>query len=408
VNRNFYITTFGCRTNQADSSAIRDGFLEAGYREVDSPASAGVIIVNSCTVTHRSDQQVRQLTRKLHRQNPAARIVVTGCYAQRDPEAVGEILGVSVVVGNTRKNELVQLLEASGPDAGQSPLLYRESFEKQRSFSIESASSLPAGARSRPLVKIQDGCDAKCAYCIVPTVRGPSRSVPPEIILHRIRELLERGFREIVLTGIHMGTYGMHLTPRIPLDGLIEKLCRLPGDWRLRLSSIEPMELSRRVIDLAASSEKLAPHFHICVQSGSDPVLRRMLRPYSASKFASIVEYIHDRIPRAGIGTDVICGFPGETEEDHRRTVTFLEKLPFTYIHVFPYSDRSGTAASEMPGKVSSRLIRERCREIRELSEKKNREFRRSQIGEEISLLTLTKACGSSREALSDNYRHLI
>jgi threonylcarbamoyladenosine tRNA methylthiotransferase MtaB len=358
-------------------------------------------------VTQRSDQQVRQFTRKIHRENPRARIILTGCYAQRDPDSVAQVEGVSLVAGNTEKNKLVQLMDLDGGKTSDAGSIFNRSFEKKRSFNPSSA--LPIGDKTRPLVKIQDGCDARCSYCIVPTVRGPSRSIPPELILEQVQQLLQQGFREIVLTGIHMGTYGMHLQPRVPLNRLIERITGLPGTWRLRLSSIEPMELSRKVIDLAASSEKVAPHFHICLQSGSDRILKKMLRPYNKARFASIVEEIHRKIPAAGIGTDVISGFPGESVEDHRRTIEFLKELPFSYFHVFPYSDRSGTLASDMPDKVSSKVIKERSRELRELSACKNSQFRKSFIGKEIVSLTLSEQRGGFREALTGNYlRHLV
>jgi threonylcarbamoyladenosine tRNA methylthiotransferase MtaB len=417
MKKNFYITTFGCRTNQADSASIHRSLVESGFREVAQPGQADLILVNSCTVTHRSDQQVRQLTRRFHRENPQAQIVLTGCFAQRDPKAVVKISGVSAVVGNTNKNKLVELVRDldSVPDslldsgeregtvrAKIQPPVFRREFEKTRSFSSQPA--LPIGDKTRPLVKIQDGCDSKCSYCIVPTVRGPSRSLPPDEILGHIRLLISEGFREIVLTGIHIGTYGLHFRPRVPFDSLIRRISKLPGEWRLRLSSIEPMELSRRVIDLAADSERIAPHFHICLQSGSDAVLKRMLRPYNTRRFAKIVEEIERKIPNAGIGTDVIAGFPGETVSDHEKTLEFLEELPFTYFHVFPYSDRSGTQASTMKNKVSPAVIKERSRQLRELSAEKNRRFRERFIGQELSFLTLGLTGDSNREALSGNY----
>jgi threonylcarbamoyladenosine tRNA methylthiotransferase MtaB len=228
------------------------------------------------------------------------------------------------------------------------------------------------------------------------------------LIVDQVKSLLNKGFREIVLTGIHMGTYGLHMKPKVPLNTLIEKIINLSGKWRLRLSSIEPMQLSLKIIDQAADSEKIAPHFHICLQSGSDRLLKKMLRPYSTSRFASIVENIHKKIPHAGIGTDVISGFPGETDEDHRQTVEFLNELPFTYFHVFPYSDRSGTQASGLPGKVPSTIIRTRCQELRELSNQKNTKFRHSFIGNDVSVLTLSDTRNGLRESLSGNYLKVL
>jgi threonylcarbamoyladenosine tRNA methylthiotransferase MtaB len=406
--RKFYIATFGCRTNQADSAAIRQEFLSSSLEETNQHREADFIVLNTCTVTHRSDQQVRQLTRKMRRENRNARIVVTGCYAQRDPEALADIEGVDAVIGNTHKGDLVQISESLSagtriPGEGDCEVpVFRDDFLKHRS--LEPTPAEFVGGKTRPYVKIQDGCDAKCAYCIIPEVRGPSRSVPPETVLEQVRELIDAGFAELVLTGIHIGTYGMYLRPRYPLDHLLAEIVALPGLGRLRLSSIEPMELSQRVIELAAATDRIAPHFHICLQSGSDRILRRMLRPYNTERFARIVNRIRELIPEAGIGTDVIVGFPGETAEDHDATVRFLEDGPFTYLHVFPYSDRPGTRASESGDKVESRVINARSKELRELSVRMNAEFRRRFLGKRLSVLSLTEKTNGMREAVAGNY----
>lgn len=399
----FFIATFGCRTNQADSAGLRDAFLQAGYQEAQYPADAAVIVVNSCTVTHRSDQQVRQLARRLRRENPAARLVVTGCYAQRDPERLARVEGVDLVVGNTHRDDLVPIsLDATRPADGRPATVYRDEWVRFRS--IESVPADHFGRRSRPVVKIQDGCDASCSYCIIPSVRGPSRSVPPDQVLRQVEGLVAAGFPEIVLTGIHIGTYGLYLDPRVPLDRLLQRITEIPGLGMVRLSSIEPMELSRRVIDLAARSERIAPHFHICLQSGSDRILRLMRRPYDRARFRDLVQEIREKIPRAGIGTDVITGFPGETEQDHRDTVAFLEEGLFTYLHVFPYSDREGTRAWGMPEKVPPAVIRERAAELRRLSRRLQGEFARRLVGKKIRFVTLSEENSCGREALTENY----
>ncbi len=400
-----YIATFGCRTNQADSASIREDFVTAGYEETTRHEEADVIVVNSCTVTHRSDQQVRQLTRRMLRQNPSARVLVTGCYAQRSPEALARLRGLAGVVGNTRKSDLVRIAERGSPDSDyrrELSAVYLDDFEKVRA--IDLAPSTPIGGRTRPFVKIQDGCDAKCTYCIIPSVRGPSRSVPPAQILDQVRTLVAAGFREIVLTGIHIGTYGMHLQPRHPLDRLLENIVRVEGLGQVRLSSIEPMELSRRVIRLAADTDRIAPHFHICLQSGSDRILKQMLRPYDTQRFLGLVAPIRELIPHAAIGTDLIVGFPGETERDHEATLELVERGPFTYLHVFPYSDRPGTPASTLPDKVPPDILKRRAGELRRLGARKNREFRRRWVAETLSMLTLTKEENGLREALTCNY----
>ncbi len=405
MNPSFHVFSFGCRTNQSDSAAIRRDFLGRGYREAWDWRTAGVIVVNSCTVTHRSDQQVRQLVRRFHRENGAARIVVTGCYAQRDPETLSRIPGVEAVIGNTHKSDLVGIVDttaASALTADELADVYRQEFVKVRTMEDPAAGS--PGRRVRPFVKIQDGCDAKCTYCIIPLVRGPGRSLPPEQVLAQVRDLTRKGFQEVVLTGIHIGTYGMHLKPRYPLDRLLAAVAETPGLARVRLSSIEPMALSRRVIELAAGNDKICPHFHICLQSGSNRILRKMLRPYDTSRFGEIVQEIRARLPQASIGTDLVVGFPGETARNHLETVRFVQAMPFTYLHVFPYSDRPGTRASAMRSKVDPRVRRQRCWELRQISAAKNRAFRRRFIGRKLPVLTLGESASGRWEGISANY----
>jgi threonylcarbamoyladenosine tRNA methylthiotransferase MtaB len=439
VPKKLYLATFGCRTNQADSAAIRDSLFNDGFEETERCEEADVIVVNSCTVTQRSDQQVRQLSRKLRRENPSARLLVTGCYAQRAPEVLSRIAGIDAVVGNTHRSQIPQILKELEPRAGSAGILpacadasidcgssasrqdacapregsvsaahseiaaiYRDDFARARVIGESPAVQL--GGRTRPFVKIQDGCDAKCSYCIIPAVRGPSRSVPPQPVLDQVRDLARRGFKEIVVTGIHIGTYGFHLEPRYSLDRLLAEIVEIPELVQVRISSLEPMELSRKVIDIASRTDKIAPHFHICLQSGSDRILKAMRRPYKTARFASIVEMIRERIPDAGIGTDVIVGFPGETQEDHRDTLAFVEKMPFTYLHCFPYSDRPGTPSCTTDGHVEAEQIRRRSAALRSISSCKNRAFRRSFLGRTLRVLTLADQEEGKRLALSGNY----
>ena len=405
MSSSFHIFSFGCRTNQADGAAIRRDFLRRGYREAWDWREAGVIVVNSCTVTHRSDQQVRQLVRRFHRENAAARIVVTGCYAQRDAGSLARIPGVEAVVGNTHKSDLVGIVDKpaeSALTADELADVYRQEFVKVRT--LEGAAAGSPGRRTRPFVKVQDGCDAKCTYCIIPLVRGPGRSLPPELVLAQVRQLAREGFREVVLTGIHIGTYGVHLKPRYSLDRLLADVAETPGLDRVRLSSIEPMELSRRVIELAAGNDKICPHFHICLQSGSNRILRKMWRPYNTSRFGEIVQEIRAKLPQAAIGTDLVVGFPGETARDHLETVRFVQAMPFTYLHVFPYSDRPGTRASAMRAKVDPPVRRQRCWELRQISAAKNRAFRQGFLGRRLSVLTLGESGSGLWEGISANY----
>lgn len=403
--RTFHIVTFGCRTNQADSGALREAFLSRGYREQVEPR-ADVVVVNSCTVTQRSDQQVRQMVRRLRRSNPEAKLIVTGCYAQRDPRALSSIEGVDAVVGNTHKSEVVSIAAKRLIDPlsfSEVTRVFRDSFDS--SLRTDRGSVAKEGQRTRPFVKVQDGCDAHCTYCVIPEVRGPSRSVPPDQLIEQVRDLVREGFQEIVLTGIHIGTYGRYMDPPLTFHKLLKKLLEIERLQRLRISSIEPMELSRQVIHLAAASEgRIAPHFHICLQSGCDRILKRMLRPYKTARFRSLIEEIRTVLPEAGIGTDVIGGFPGESDQDHQESLEFVKQMPLTYIHVFPYSDRPGTAASTMGRKVDGATVRDRCAQFREISERKNLEFRTRQLGRKVAALTLSDFWRGQRVALTDNY----
>jgi threonylcarbamoyladenosine tRNA methylthiotransferase MtaB len=399
----FFVCTFGCRSNQADSGAIRESLRRKGFGETPSHSEADLIVVNSCTVTQRTDQQVRQAVRRFHSDNPGARVVVAGCYAQRDPDALAAIPGVSLAVGNADRDRLAELLEESvaAPETRvfRSPLAGRgENFAMPR---------CGTGGKTRPLLKLQDGCDARCSYCIVPSVRGPGRSARPEDVLAEIRTLLEAGYREIVLTGVNLGAYGRKLEGSPTLLKLLRRILDIPGLGRLRLSSIEPMLFSRDIVRLAASNPAIAPHFHIPLQSGSDRVLRAMRRPYTAARFLSLVAFVRETLPLSGIGTDVMAGFPGESEEDFRLTCALVRQAPLTYLHVFPFSARPGTAACSMTSRIDPSLIRDRVATLRSISKEKNLEFRRNLVGRELSAITLAKEEGmGDSTALTENYIH--
>lgn len=399
----FFIQTFGCRCNQADSAAIRSGFCHSSMEEAETHRDADLIIINSCTVTHRSDQQVRQMVRRLHRENPGASLVVTGCYAERAPGDLAAISGVRLVVGNADKERLVELVQEEKVHPWGHVI--RSPLDASRDYLVPPMSQ--TGGKTRPYIKIQDGCDARCSYCIIPKVRGPGRSARPEDILDEIRRLVGSGFLEIVLTGVHLGTYGRRLPDRPSLVELLRKILDIPGLGRLRLSSIEPMRFSRKIVDLASSSPAFARHFHIPLQSGSDRMLRRMRRPYSAGQFLSLMGYIDERLPGAGIGTDVIVGFPGETESDFEATCEVVRRSALTYLHVFPFSAREGTDAFSMKDRVPDRVVHERSRILRQISLEKNVAFRRRFLGETVPALTLAREEDMGEAAvLTDNYIH--
>jgi threonylcarbamoyladenosine tRNA methylthiotransferase MtaB len=399
----FFIQTLGCRCNQADSAAIREGLLRHRMAECDTPSDADLIVVNTCTVTHRSDQQARQAIRSLNRKNPGARIVVTGCYAERDPQILADIPGVAMVIGNASRDRLPEILQKYGKTLQK--CILRAPLDDLTACPVPPMGQ--TGGKTRPLVKLQDGCDARCSYCIVPKVRGPGRSAHPEDILAEMRSLIGQGFQEIVLTGVHLGSYGRRLEDRIRLIDLLKRIVDLEGLGRIRLSSIEPMLFDRALVKLAARSAVMAHHFHIPLQSGSDRVLRMMRRPYRACRFTELVRYVHAEIPDAGIGTDILTGFPGESDQDFSETCRLLQELPLAYLHVFPYSPREGTEAYSMPGRVPPQIINQRRQKLLEISREKSLAFRRQFLGRTLSAITLSREedRGASM-VLTGNYIH--
>ncbi|NWG13613.1 MAG: tRNA (N(6)-L-threonylcarbamoyladenosine(37)-C(2))-methylthiotransferase MtaB [Acidobacteria bacterium] len=397
----FFVCTFGCRCNQADSDAIRESFCRRSMSEAETHLDAELVVVNSCTVTQRTDRQVRQMVRRIHRENPKARLVVTGCYAERDPQALAAMGGVSLVVGNAERERLQELIQNGA--CGATASIIRSPFSGGMAFLPPSAPA--TGGKTRPLIKLQDGCDARCSYCIVPFVRGPARSAHPDAVIAGIERLVGAGYREIVLTGVNLGSYGRKLDGFPTLLDLLRRVLSVPGPGRLRLSSIEPMRFSRGVARLAAEDPRLPPHFHIPLQSGSDRILRRMRRPYTADRFLDLAGYIREILPDAGIGSDVMVGFPGERDDDFDKTFELVQRSPLTYLHVFPFSARDGTAAAAMTEHVPEVVVRERVRIMRELSQAKNLEFRRRFVGRSLPGITLAKEEGvGDAVVLTENY----
>ena len=400
----FSVWTFGCRCNQADSAALREGLCRHSMCEAGNHLDADLVIINSCTVTHRSDQQVRQAVRRVHRENPGARVVVTGCYAERDPETLAAIPGVTLVVGNADRERLPEIL--GNLDFQTQGKIIHGALQVDRDYLV--APMTRTGGKTRPLVKLQDGCDARCSYCIVPHVRGPGRSARTEDILAEIKSLVEAGFQEIVLTGVHLGTYGRKIRGRLRLAGLLREIIGIPGLGRIRLSSIEPMNFEREIIDIAAGSPVFARHFHIPMQSGSDRILRKMRRPHTAARFRDLLDFIQGKMPDVGLGTDVLVGFPGETEDDFAETCDLIRNSPLTYLHVFPFSPREGTEAYSLPDRVSSKIVRRRMEILLDISRSKNLEFRRRFLGRVLPAITLAheEDLGAS-VVLTSNYIHV-
>jgi threonylcarbamoyladenosine tRNA methylthiotransferase MtaB len=412
----FNIVNFGCRATQADGAAIEQAFLNHQVGKSEGWRDSDVVVINTCTVTHSADAEARQMIRRVHRQNPEAKIVVTGCYAQRAPEEIARIEGVACVVGNSHKEQLVPIvlknymtqtalpvLQDSVPPDKSGASVYCSSIFESRE--LRSIADVAGGGRTRPVLKVQDGCSLRCSYCVIPYVRGNSRSLPDEEVLRQVEHLLNRGFKEIVLTGIHLGAYGRDFAGRKSLADLIKRILQQGRLERLRLSSVEPLEVTDEIIELVADSPKMAKHFHIPLQSGSDRILRLMRRPYFSSRYARLLEKIRNKAPEAAIGADVMVGFPTETDADHEQTKELLKNAPITYLHVFPYSERPGTPSANLRPEVSQEVAQQRGTELRELSTEKNLQFRKSFVGRQLSVITLDKKVeGQSLEAVSTNY----
>ncbi|MBZ5645232.1 MAG: tRNA (N(6)-L-threonylcarbamoyladenosine(37)-C(2))-methylthiotransferase MtaB [Acidobacteriia bacterium] len=428
----FFIEQFGCRATQADAAAIERQLRERGYGVSTEANSADVVVVNTCTVTAAADLQARHAIHTIHRENPGARIVVTGCYAQRAPEELASLAGVSWVVGNSHKPEIPRLIgemQARAPH-GDSPEFVPVSalggqllsldlvpakiltgrILEQRELLVAPVLGGEAG-HTRPVLKIQDGCDKRCSYCVIPHVRGRSRSLAPHLVVEEIRKLCDGGAREVVLSGIDLGNYGRDLSPRAELSDTLRRILDETPIERLRVSSIEPIDVNEDLIALFAASDRMARHFHMPLQSGSDRILAKMHRWYRAEHYARRADLVRQWLPDAAIGADVIAGFPGESEEDHAATLALIERLPLTYMHVFSFSARPGTAAAELRDPVASHVINRRARELRMLGEEKKRAFMKAQAGQTLRAITLHRvgedASGPWTRAISGNYLDL-
>ena len=392
----FFVQNFGCRATQSDGAAVEALLAAKGLDAAGDRASADLVVLNTCTVTSAADDDVRQTIRRVHRENPLARILVTGCYAQRAPRELAEMPGVKWVVGNSHKSQIADLVSlSSAPHHGN---IYVGDILAQQDFlsaPVEDAS----GDRTRPNLKIQDGCNNRCSFCVIPFVRGRSRSAPADRVVEQVRGLAAR-YREVVLSGINLGRWGREPGSSLRLADLLRRLLGETGVERLRLSSVEPMDFSDDLLGLMASEPRIAPHVHMPLQSGSDRILRLMHRKYRPRHYADRVLKARAWMPDAAIGADVMVGFPGETEADFAETAQFVEALPFTYLHVFTYSERPGTPAAASAGSVPMAVRKERNRVLRSLGEAKNRAFRERMVGHTLSAVTLHEP----GTALTGNY----
>jgi threonylcarbamoyladenosine tRNA methylthiotransferase MtaB len=442
----FCVENFGCRATQADGAAIERQFQERGLERAES-GQAGIVVLNTCTVTAAADQDARAAVRRIHRKNPDARIVVTGCYAQRAPEEIAALPGVSAVIGNSHKHQLAEIVELKflaaeaeprladldqptnppsrtfvplasltpdlrGPAAeGRSPVFVSDIFAHTE---LQAAPVFDASnERTRPNLKVQDGCDNRCSFCVIPYVRGQSRSMRLDEVIHQVEALVAGGYREVVISGINLGRWGrdlfcerQHQPPRF--EDLVRAILSETALQKLRISSVEPMDWSDELISLVADSPRIAKHAHVPLQSGSDAVLRRMHRKYRPWHYREKIEKIRAAMPNAAIGADVMAGFPGESDAEFHETLKLIEDLPLTYLHVFTYSARPGTPAAMMAGKVSAQVARERNRLLRDLASRKRQAFMQSFVGKAVEAITLSTSDdeqeGEYTTGLTDNY----
>ncbi len=455
----FFVENFGCRATQADGAAIERDLLQKGLTRADESTQAEFVVLNTCTVTNSADHDARATIRRIHRENPQAKIIVTGCYAQRAPEEIASLPGVSLVVGNSHKPRLAELtvehsaagseafVPLSALDGMQQQLATEDDCQPRRClasrertpgngrraeiivgdiFAHTELTAAPvfeadtASEKTRPNLKVQDGCNNRCSFCIIPYVRGRSRSLKLDEVVASVRQLVAGGYREIVLSGINLGRWGRDLAPaeiglpaatpapeRQRFADLLRAILEGTAVEKIRISSVEPMDWSDDLIQLAAGSPRICKHAHVPLQSGSDRVLRAMHRRYRPWHYADRLRKIRQAMPMAAIGGDVMVGFPGESDDDFEQTRALIESLPFTYLHVFTYSSRPGTPSVAMPAQVRGNVAQERNRILRELAARKKREFHQGLLGGTLQAITLTHVENGRTEALTDNYQKL-
>jgi threonylcarbamoyladenosine tRNA methylthiotransferase MtaB len=396
----FFVQNFGCRATQADGAALEAQLAERGLAASDARENADLVVLNTCTVTAEADSDARSTIRRVHRENPGARILVTGCYAQRAPDELAEMPGVEWVVGNSHKTQIAEIVAGEIPYHGQ--IVTGDIFETRDILTAPILES--TNDRTRPNLKIQDGCHNRCSFCIIPFVRGKSRYVGPDQIVEQVRSLGTK-YREVVLSGINLGRWGREsgsstLSNARRLPDLLRRLLAETGIERLRLSSVEPMDFSDDLLGLMAETPRISKHVHAPLQSGSDTILRKMHRKYRPRHYADRAMKARQLMPDAAIGADVMVGFPGETDELFEESRQFIQSMPFTYLHVFTYSERPGTPAATMPGAVPIRVRKDRNRILRDLASEKNLAFRKTLLGREFTAVTLDPP----GLALTDNY----
>ena len=395
----FHTVTLGCKLNQFDGAAIEGELVRRGYREAGDPAAAQVIVVNTCTVTHKADADARKLIRAMRRASPDCSLLVTGCYAEREGVALQAMDEVTRVFGNREKARLGGILDDLGIDQ-------RETRARiDRGCDNDLPRALYFGERSRAFLKIQQGCRLACSYCIIPEVRGPSRSVPPRAVEQALARLIAAGYREVVLTGVNTGDYGRDLDPKLDLATLLRRLFDRCGPTRLRLNSLEPLTVTDEIIELLATEPRLAAHLQVPLQSGSAELLRSMRRNYRRETYLDVLKRLRDAVPEIGLGADVIVGFPGETDALFAETYDLIEGSPLNYLHVFSWSSRPGTPAADYPNRVNPLVQRNRSRTLRKLGADLSLRFRSGFAGTRLDAVALGhRRDGRYQRALTGNF----
>lgn len=367
--------TLGCRLNLAETGEIAQKFTEKGYEIVDFGQPADVSFLNTCTVTDNADSKCRNLIRKAQRVSPEGKIIVTGCYAQMESEAISQIKGVDLILGNSEKYNVLDYLDSEE----------NLQIKIDQTDEFWGASTTPSDSHTRAFLKIQDGCNYICSFCIIPFARGRSKTISIAEAVYKAKEIVANGFKEIVLTGVNIGEY--ESTSGQKLSDLVKEILKIEGLERLRLSSVEPNTITDELLEVLANSPKTCEHFHIPLQSGDDGILKAMRRKYDSEFYSRTIAKIKSFFPNAGIGADVICGYPGETEKQFLKTVNFLEENPITHFHVFPFSKRKGTTAALNKEQLQSVVKNKRVKILRELGNKKLQEFSKTKIGETVKVL---------------------
>lgn len=371
--------TLGCKVNQYETNAMMQKMIEAGYEVVDFETKADIYIINTCTVTNMADKKSRQMLRRVKEINPEAILVAAGCYAQVAKEKLEQIPEIDLILGINEKNDIVKYVEQASKNTYVSDVLHQTEFLDFGDVTYTE--------KTRAVIKVQDGCNQFCSYCIIPYARGRIRSRKPESVIKEITDVAKEGIKEVVITGIHIASYGKDFNTEYRLIDLLEEIQKVDGIQRIRLGSLEPTLITEEFVTRLKKLSKICDHFHLSLQSGCDETLKRMNRKYTTDQFRHVVELLRNAYPEVHLTTDVIVGFPGETEEEFNKTYEFLKEIKFYKMHVFKYSPRSGTVAAKMPNQIDGNIKEERSNKLIELSDENEKEYNQKYIGKEVEVL---------------------